>query len=176
MKRALLYLSVFMALLSGPMVRAESAQPLTDEYIASIKAGCTDALQGLLRVQKTEAATRVNRGREYESILKLVAAFNSRVVINKLDAPLLTSTTTKLQANFNDFQAHYIDYADKVDATLEINCKQAPVTFYDSLTSARDARAVVARDVNDIESLLNDYQRGLDELKAQLAVIEGIKP
>jgi len=176
MKRALLYTSVFLTLLSGPMVRAETAQPLTDEYIASIKSGCTDALQGLLRVQKTEAATRVNRGREYESILKLVAAFNSRVVFNKLDAPLLTSTTAKLQTDFNDFQAHYIDYADKVDATLEINCKQAPVTFYDSLTSARDARAKVAKDVADIEVLLGDYQRGLDELKTQLVTLEGIKP
>lgn len=176
MKRALLYLSVFMTLLSGPMVRAQSAQPLTDEYIASIKAGCTDALQGLLRVQKTEAATRVNRGREYESILKLVAAFNSRVVFNKLDAPLLTSTTTKLQTQFNQFQTHYIDYADKVDATLEINCKQAPVTFYDSLTSARDARATVAKDVSEIEGLLDEYQRGLDGLKAQLLVTEGAQP
>lgn len=176
MKRVILYLSVFLTLLSGPMVRAESAQPLTDEYIASIKAGCTDALQGLLRVQKTEAATRVNRGREYESILKLVAAFNSRVVFNKLDAPLLTSTAVKLQTDFNDFQIHYIAYADKVDATLEINCKQAPVTFYDSLTNARDARVKVAKDVADIEVLLNEYQRGLDELKAQLATLEGIKP
>lgn len=176
MKRAFLYISVFLTLLSGPMVRAETAQPLTDEYIASIKAGCTDALQGFLRVQKTEAATRVNRGREYESILKLVASFNSRVVFNKLDAPLLTSTAAKLQTNFNDFQTHYLDYAKKVDATLEINCKQAPVTFYDSLTSARGARVEVAKDVADIEVLLNDYQRGLDELKTQLVTLEGIKP
>lgn len=176
MKKALLYASVFITLFSGPMVRAESAQPLTDEYIASIKAGCTDALQGLLRVQKTEAATRVNRGREYESILKLVAAFNSRVVFNKLDAPLLTSTTAKLQTNFNEFQSHYLDYAEKVDETLEINCKQAPVTFYDSLTSARDARVLVAKDVSDIEALLDEYQRGLDVLKTQLVSIEGIKP
>ncbi|MEO5499252.1 MAG: hypothetical protein ABIR46_02015 [Candidatus Saccharimonadales bacterium] len=176
MKRVLLYLSVLLTLLSGPMVRAEGDQPLTDENIASIKSGCTDALQGLLRVQKTEAATRVNRGREYESILKLAAAFNSRVVLNKLDAPLLISTTTKLQTEFNEFQTHYIDYADKVDATLEINCKQAPVTFYDSLTSARESRAVVAKDVGDMETLLNDYQRGLDELKTQLLKIEEIQP
>lgn len=176
MKRAVLYLSVFMTLLSGPMVRAESAQPLTDEYIASIKSGCTDALQGLLRVQKTEAATRVNRGREYESILKLVAAFNSRVVLNKLDAPLLTSSTAKLQTQFNDFQTHYIDYADKVDAALEINCKQAPVTFYDSLTTARDSRAVIAKDVSEIETLLNDCQRGINELKSQLLKLEEARP
>ena len=176
MKRALLYVSIFLTLLSGPMVRAESTQPLTDEYIAAIKSGCTDALQGLLRVQKTEAATRVNRGREYESILKLVAAFNSRVVLNKLDAPLLISTTTKLQTEFNQFQNHYIDYADKVDVTLEINCKQAPVTFYDSLTAARDARATVAKDVGEIENLLNEYQRGINELNVQLVIIESIKP
>ena len=153
------------------MVRAESV-PLTDQHIEAIKIGCADALQGLLRVERTEAATRVNRGREYESLLRLVAAFNSRVVLNKQEAPALTSTAAKLQRTFNDFRTHYLDYADKVDATLEINCKTAPVTFYDSLTAAREARALVAADVRAMETLLDSYQKSLDELKLQLAKTE----
>lgn len=168
MKRFVLFLSIFLTLAVSPFARAESTQPLTDEYIASIKAGCSDALRGILRVQKTEAATRVNRGREYEALLKLVATFNSRIVLNKLDAPTLTRTTAQLQGKFSSFQQHYIDYARKIDATLEINCKEAPVTFYDSLTAARDARAVVASDIRDMDGLLDQYQKGLDELKIQL--------
>lgn len=167
MKRVLLLFSVFLTVLASPMVSAQT-EPLTDQYIASIKAGCSDALQGILQVQKTEAATRVNRGREYESLLRLAAAFNSRVVLNKLDVPTLTNTTSRMQTRFTQFQQHYLDYADKVDATLEINCKQAPVTFYDNLTAARDARAMVANDVVEMEKLLNEYQRGLDGLKEQL--------
>lgn len=168
MKRSLLFFAVFLTLAVSPVTRAESV-PLTDQYIASIKAGCTDALQGILRVQKSEAATRVNRGREYESLLRLVAAFNSRVVLNKQEAPALTSTAARMQTKFTTFREHYLDYADKVDATLEINCKTAPVTFYDNLTAAREARARVATDIKDMDTLLDEYQKGLNELKLQLA-------
>lgn len=176
MKRSLLFFSVFLTLLVSPVTRAESA-PLTDQYIASIKEGCTDALQGILRVQKSEAATRVNRGREYESLLRLVAAFNSRVVLNKQEAPALTNTAARLQTKFTDFRNHYLDYADKIDATLEINCKTAPVTFYDNLTAAREARAKVAADIKDMDTLLDEYQKHLDELKVQLAKTDaGVTP
>ena len=168
MKRSFLFFSVFLTLAVSPVTRAESA-PLTDQYIASIKAGCTDALQGILRVEKTEAATRVNRGREYETLLRLVAAFNSRVVLNKQEAPALTSTAARMQTTFRAFQEHYLDYANKVDATLAINCKTAPVTFYDNLTAAREARARVASDVKSMDSLLDEYQKNLDELKLSLA-------
>lgn len=168
MKRFVLFLSIFLTLAVSPLTRAETSQPLTDEYIASIKSGCSDALRGILKVQKTEAATRVNRGREYEALLKLVATFNSRIVLNKLDAPVLTKTVAQLQTKFSAFQQHYLDYARKVDATLDINCKEAPVTFYDNLSAARDARAVVATDVRDMDGLLDQYQKGLDELKIQL--------
>lgn len=167
MKRTLLVFAAFLTLLASPTVNA-AAQPLTDQYIESIKAGCTDALRGILRVQRAEAVTRVNRGREYESLLKLVAAFNSRIVINNRDAPTLTSTAAKLPAKFSAFQQHYLEYADKVDETLKVNCKEAPVTFYDKLTSMREARAKVAADIRDMNALLDEYQTGLNELKGQL--------
>jgi hypothetical protein len=171
MKRAFILFSVFLTLTASPLVRAESA-PLTDQYIASIRAGCSDALQGILQVQRTEAATRVNRGREYETLLRLMAAFNSRVVLNKLDVPTLTGTSARMQGKFADFQKHYLEYADTVDATLKVNCKVAPVTFYDNLTATRDARAKVASDVREIDDLLNEYQKGLDTLKTDLSKAE----
>lgn len=176
MKRIFLVFSAFLSLAASPMVRAEAA-PLTDQYIASIRTGCTDALQGILRVERAEAATRVNRGREYETLLRLMAAFNSRVVLNKQEAPRLTSTAARMQDKFTSFRTHYLDYADKVDATLEINCKTAPVTFYDNLNAAREARALVAADVRDMEVLLDEYQKHLDALKLELAKAEaGVTP
>lgn len=172
MKRAFLLFSAFLAVTASPMVRAETTEPLTDQHIAAIRVGCADALQGMLQVQRTEAATRVNRGREYESLLRLVAAFNSRVVLNKLDAPALTGTASRMQDRFSQFQQHYLDYADKMDATLDINCKEAPVTFYDSLTETREARAQVAADVVEMDKLLGEYQAGLDKLKGELKKAE----
>lgn len=164
--------SAFLVVASSPMVRAETTEPLTDQHIAAIRVGCADALQGILQVQRTEAATRVNRGREYESLLRLVASFNSRIVLNKLDAPALTSTASRMQTRFTEFQQHYLDYADNADATLDINCKEAPVTFYDSLTETREARARVAADVAEMDKLLAEYQAGLDKLKDELKKAE----
>ena len=171
MKRVLLLFSAFLAITASPMVRAETTEPI-DQHMAAIRVGCVDALQGMLQVQRSEAATRVNRGREYEALLKLVAAFNSRVVLNKLDAPALTGAASRMQSRFSQFQRHYIEYADKMDTALNINCKEAPVTFYDSLNEARDARAQVAADVVEMDKLLTEYQAGLDKLKGELKKVE----
>lgn len=165
MKRFSLLIAVFLTLASAPLVRAEAAQPLTDQYIEAIREGCSNALRGILQVQKSEAVTRVNRGREYESTLQLMVALNTRIVANKLDAPTLTSASSKMQQQFSQFQAHYLIYADKMDATLDVNCKQAPVTFYDNLSAAREARAKVAEDIKKIEVILDEYQTGFDSLK-----------
>lgn len=164
MKRTILICAALLTLAASPLVRAEDEQPLTDEYIASIKAGCSEALQGMVQVQRTEAVTRVNRGSEYEDILRLLAAFNSRAALNKLDAPELVSLTAQLQAKFSNFQRDYLSYANKLDATLKIDCKQAPVTFYDSLNATRANRASVAADVKAMVGLLDQYEAALDTL------------
>ena len=174
MKRLFLLIATMLILVVSPVVnvRADST-PLTDEQITAIKVGCNDGLRGISQIQKSEAGTRVNRGREYETLLRLVAALNSRIVLNKLDAPALTSTAARLQMTFTQFQSHYIDYADKMDATLAINCNDTPVTFYDSLNNARVARNLVASDVKQMDILLDEYQKGLDSLKATITKLDG---
>ncbi len=171
MKRTLIVVTTVLALLVAPLVRAEPVQ-LTDQQIAVIRLNCTSALQGIRQVQETEAATRVNRGRAYERTLKLLTALNSRVALSKLDAPVLTSTTARVQQKVTNFQEHYLDYANKMDDVLGTKCADAPVTFYDKLTAARDARALIAQDIRDIDELLDQYQKAVDELKVTIADLE----
>ncbi len=167
MNRIVTCLAVAIVLLSSPLVRAE-ASLLSDQQIAAIRTGCQSGLQGVRLVQETEAASRVNRGQVYESTLRLMSALNSRLALNKIDAGLLTSSTANAQKKLDLFHQHYLDYASKMDQTLAINCKDAPVSFYDSLTRAREARALVAKDIVEIDNQLNEYQKGLDQLKVQL--------
>lgn len=170
MKRTPIRLCVALLLVVGvsPSVHAE-AQPLSDLQIVAIRKGCQVATRGIDIVQEAEAASRVNRGRVYESIMQLVTAFNSRVALNKLDAPVLTSTTVKLQKALDTFHAHYIDYAKTMDQTKAYSCHDAPVSFYDSLTAAREARALVAEDIRTIDRLLDQYQDGLTKLKTDIS-------
>jgi hypothetical protein len=173
MKRFTIIIGALLLLCASPFSRAVAAsQPLTDEQISAIRIGCNDALRSVAQVQKTEAGARVNRGREYETMLHLVASLNSRIALNKLDAPIMTSSAAKLQTTFTQFQQHYIDYANKMDATIAINCNDAPVSFYDSLNEARGARAIVANDVKQMDTLFDDYQKGLDSLKLTIARLD----
>jgi chromosome segregation ATPase len=171
MKRLSVFFVTILALVVAPLVHAEPIQ-LTDQQIVSIRLGCTSALQGIKQVQETEAASRVNRGRAYERTLRLLSALNSRVALSKLDAPVLTSTTARIQQRLTDFQEHYIDYANKMDDVLGTKCTEAPVTFYDKLTTAREARARIAEDINEVDALLDQYQTAVNELKTTIADLE----
>lgn len=153
--------------LMAPVVSAE-AVPLTDRHIQVIKANCLNAQNSIQQLLRTEAVTRVNRGRAYESISRLFVALNSRVALNKLDAPELTAATTQMERRFTAFKEDYSAYEDALAATAKLQCADQPVTFYDSLTNARELRAKVAADIKAINEMLDVYQNGVNELRTSV--------
>lgn len=172
MKRAALMCAVILAIIASPFVRAEG-EMLNEAQIASVRSGCADALQTMLHVQRVEAVTRVNRGHEYEGVLRLFAALNSRAALNKLDVAALVTTTSQIQSKFAVFQKHYIEYANRMDEALEINCKRTPVMFYDKLTLVREARSAIAADIKEIDALLDEYEAGVELLKQHVSADKG---
>lgn len=173
-KRLASLFAAILVIFVAPLVSAE-AQPLTDAQINVIRQNCGQAQQILQRLQRNEAATRVNRGREYETTLRLMASFNGRVALNKLNAPVLAATTSQVEAKFDAFRADYIAYDDQLEVVLKLKCSEQPVTFYDELTLAREARARVAQDVQDIDTLLDQYQAALGELKSAVGNKESVQ-
>jgi len=165
--RRISLLAVLAVFLVSPAVSAE-AVPLSDRQIQVIKANCLGAQNSIQQLQRTEAVTRVNRGRAYESISKLFVALNSRVAINKLDAPALTSATTEMEHRFTAFKDDYSAYEDVLSDTAKLSCAVQPVTFYDTLTHARELRAKVAADIKAINEMLDAYQQGVKDLRAQV--------
>ena len=170
-KRFISLFAVALAVFAAPFVSAE-AQPLSDRQIGVIRQNCTQAQQILQQLQRNEAATRVNRGREYESTLRLLALFNSRVALNKLNVPVLAATTSEMEKKFDAFRADYLAYDDQLKTVLKLTCKEQPVTFYDQLTLVREARAKVAKDVKDIDGLLDQYQKALIDLRTSFDTTE----
>lgn len=153
--------AILLTLISVPMVHAESVT-LTDSHIQTIKANCASAQSSMRQLQLTEAGTRNNRGRSYESISKLMTALNSRVVLNKLSIPPLTVSTTEMEKRFMTFKKDYDDYYDSLAATIKLPCTSQPVTFYDSLVNTRALRAKVAQDIKLINETLDAYQNGIN--------------
>lgn len=161
-------LAALLVFLTTPAVSAEGAT-LTDRHIQVIKANCVNAQSSIRQLQLTEAATRNNRGRSYESISKLMAALNSRVAMNKLNIPVLTATTSEMERRFTTFKNDYSDYYDSLVATIKLSCVDQPVTFYDSLTNTRTLRAKVASDIKAIDESLDSYQSGINnDLRANV--------
>ena len=160
--------AILMVFLTVPMVHAED-MALSDRQIQTIKANCVQAQSSLKQLQLTEAATRNNRGRSYESISKLMTTLNGRIVLNKLTAPTLTAASSDMEKRFTSFKNNYDSYYDSVTATIKLSCKDQPVTFYDSLTNVRELRARVAQDIKSINESLDAYQGGInDELRAEV--------
>jgi hypothetical protein len=152
----------------SPVVSA-APQALTDAQIGQIRNNCQTSQGYLQQIQRNDAASRINRGRAYESISKLVASFNSRVAINKINGSTLLSVSSDLSKRITTFQSDYLQYEDALSSALDIKCQEQPVTFYDTLTNARDLRARLAKDIVDINALLDSYQTGLTDLRATFA-------
>lgn len=167
-KRSATLFAILLTVLVTPFVSAE-AQPLSDRQIDLIRQNCTTAQQTMQRLQRDEAATRVNRGRQYETTLRLMASFNGRAAVNKINAPALSAATSEMEKKFASFRANYIEYDDQIKFVLKLKCSEQPVTFYDELTLAREARAKVEQDVKAIDTVLDQYQNALTELRAELS-------
>lgn len=136
--------------------------PLTDAKIENIRQNCISAQVALQRIQRSDAATRVNRGQTYEVILtRLMSPFNGRLAFNRLDeASTFTTSTKKYEQAVDKFKQDYAEYEDLLSRVLRIKCQNQPVTFYDTLTEAREARAQVAKDIVEVAKILQEY-RGL---------------
>ena len=164
---ALLALSIFGI---AATARAQTAvqAPMTDAHIERIRANCTSATQTLRKIHVNDALSRVDRRQQYELISsRLMARFNSRVALNKLDGTSLLLTTSKYNESFNAFRASDLIYDNQVSDALKIDCHKQPVAFYDAVAKARELRAEVYRHNQDIIQYAKEYKGSFDEFRQQ---------
>lgn len=162
---------VFGVISLAPLASLQAAPvPLTDAKIETIRQNCLSAQVALQRIQRSDAATRVNRGQTYEVILtKLMSPFNGRLAFNRLDeASPFTAITKKYERAVDTFKEDYAKYEDSLSKTLKIKCQDQPVTFYDTLTATREARAKVAKDIDAITKILQEYYGLVNTLQTSL--------
>lgn len=165
MSRRLALFASLVAFLSTPNVSA-ATETLGDTQIELIRQNCVAAQSNMQRLEQNETVTRRNRGANYESILKLMAAFNGRTAFNKLNVPNLVSITADVEKKKAEFNENYINYNNSLKVTMKLaNCKEQPVTFYDYLTQTRELRVKLSTSIEDIDRLLDSYQTSLDNLK-----------
>ena len=166
MKRQILLFSVLLATLLAPFARAEGS--LTDVQLNSIRTNCLTTQINLQKVLESDKRTRIDRGSRYEALLRLMTSFNSRVAQNKVDAPKLITIASEYQKDWEAFRAEYNVYDDGLVALIRLDCQNQPTTFYDRMVVLRTERNGLRDHVKQFDSLLDQYQEGVDVIKGKL--------
>lgn len=169
MKRLAAFIMIALAL-SGvfvvPSVRAQD-QPMTESHIERIKANCVEAQTQLTRIHTNDALLRVNRGQLYERILtKLMSPFNSRVALNNLNGATLVSISATYEQQLAEFRTYYREYDESMTALLKMNCMNQPVSFYDSVATARTKRQKVHDSTSKLQQSIQNYKKEFDAFAA----------
>jgi len=165
MKRFIIFVALFASAIGGGIAMQSlahaQAAPMTETHIERIRSNCVEAQSTLTQLHASDAGLRVNRGQLYELIsTKLMAPFNSRVALNRLNGASLVTVATSYESQLAAFRTLYQQYEEAMSGTLRINCKNQPVAFYDSVNDTRTKR----KKVNESTLLL---QQTVEQYKAE---------
>jgi hypothetical protein len=164
MKRYLILSLICAAALLGAvtvhsLAHADDVPPMTEAHITRIRNNCVEAQSALNQLHASDALLRVNRGQLYESIsVKLMAPFNGRIALNRLDGAQLVSTATDYERELIDFRIKYQQYEEAMSKTLQINCINEPVAFYDSVNDTRTKRQKVHTATALLHATIGNYK------------------
>lgn len=158
----------------GMSAQAEDKAPMTDAHIERIRANCVDAQATLFQLHASDAGLRVNRGQIYESIsTKLMAPFNIRLVLNRIDAANLVTTAAEYERQLQAFRNQYQQYDVIMNETIKMNCVKQPVAFYDNVADARKKRQLTHEATIDLQKTIKKYG---DEVEALSKNFEANNP
>ncbi len=137
----------------------------------AIRANCRAAQSTLQQVSRGDTVVRINRGRAYENMLKLMFAFNSRVAANNRSEPQLSEITASAKRGIERFRADYDQYQDALTRAIGVDCANQPVTFYEALIDARAKRVAVNQDIQNLDKQFGNYKKVVngiaDEIKGK---------
>jgi|GEM_PF-5320264 len=157
MKRVILA-SLLVLAASFLTVNFASAKELSDEQKVAVAATCVNAQSNLQRLGSSDTTTRINRGRDYDQVLKLFYAMNTRVASNNITEPKLAEVTKNFENELARFRDNYNSYNDQLKTTTDFGCVGNPQGFYDALEATRARRANLNTSVNKLHDLMEDYQ------------------
>jgi hypothetical protein len=147
----------------GQSVSAQSPSDLSGEHISRIRQNCTRAQATLNQLEKSDVLLRKNRGQLYERIsTKLMAPLNSRIALNRMEGLTLTAISLEYDNQLASFRSSYQQYDEAMSRTLDIDCVNEPVEFYDSVTDTREKRQRVHGDTVALNALLQSYKEDFE--------------
>lgn len=139
---------------------------ITDQQVNRIRGNCTSAKNTLSQLHASDALLRVNMGQIYELMsTKLMDKFNSRVSSNDFDNSNLTSVFRSYNSALDTFRSDYQTYEEHLSSAISIDCLQQPVSFYDTVASARAERNRVHGDIIKLNQYIDQYQSAVSQFE-----------
>lgn len=168
----LLLLAITGVVLQPHIVTAQSPSIDSGSRIATvIQQNCSTVRGAIKRIHTNDAVTRVNIGQRYNIIsVQLMARFNSRLSLNRMDASKLVSLTNQFESARTQFKTDYNNYDSIMSDLDKTNCLDEPVGFYERLVKAREARQQLAKDIEQLNRLAEYYR---NETQVILKSLEG---
>lgn len=147
----------------------ETKEGLSAEQILHIQKNCEEIHDQLVTLQHEDSRTRVNLGRYYETILTdFIKPMNLWLVNNNLSSASLVENQNNFVARRTRFINDYIVYQKELEGLVGVDCKAEPEKFYERLSSVREKRAAVARDVVKMRELAGEQVKLVTALKEKV--------
>jgi hypothetical protein len=171
LQKLLVVVFIFVATVIFSSTSFAQSADLTSEKRVIVVQTCVSAQTVMQKIQHNDAATRVNRGQTYATIIsRLMTPLNTRSTSNGYNssATLLTDTTKRYQQALDDFKDHYKNYDNAVSNALKTKCKDKPEVFYGYIEDARRERQNVAADVTALSGLVGEYRVNVLKLRSEV--------
>lgn len=166
--------TLFILVIGVVPVFAQSATVMTDQHVARIKSNCQLALTTLGQIHTNDAPSYINRNQTYYSISdKLMSPLNARLILNHYDVTTLVQDESVYNNDLQKFRDAYKNYDDLMSSVLRVDCTKEPVSFYDQVTAARDARQAVHDDASTLTADINKYKADVHTFELQHFVSMG---
>jgi len=146
------------------------AQPLvlTSEQLDALGTSCSTVQISLQKLQRSDAVSRINHGRDYDQLLKQVGAFNGRLAYNKINLPQLSQIASDMQATVEQFRTIYNSYDALLDSAINRRCQDDPADFYNQIVKARDQRDTVYATIGVLDAMIVKYRDEVQKYRTTL--------
>jgi hypothetical protein len=142
-----------------------AADELGEAKLDIIKTNCVAAQSTIQRIGRNDTISRINRGRDYDAVLKLFYAMNSRAASNNITEPRLAEITKSFEDELRIFRNKFNGYSGNYKLTVDIDCASRPADFYSRLNTTRSDRQAINSSIVKLDELISSYRAAITEMK-----------
>lgn len=161
-KRLFIGLTIALACAPG-FVYAQSS--LDTAKLNMISQSCSGIQTTLDQLQRRDLVTRTNLGRAYEDQITQIDSFTQRLHANNISSQTLDGPIAEFKNDVNSFRAAYVQYDDRMTTLRQIDCRNQPNDFANSLDQTRISRQNLSDTVANGDASLVAYRQALVGLR-----------